>query len=99
MGESMSEHKANAGVNLVKIIELMNQMFYKQKGLLSFFLKKQDNSSDFKADFMMASDYSGPLLKYFMNPETFLNIQHRFISDYMRLTECFMSNFIGCIEP
>ncbi len=95
----MPEKKTNAGVNLVKIIELMNQMFYKQKGLLSFFLKKQSSSSDIKADFMMASDYSGPLLKYFMNPETFLNIQHRFISDYMRLTECFMSNFIGGIEP
>ncbi len=99
MGASMPEKKTNAGVNLVKIIELMNQMLYKQKGLLSFFLKKQNFAADLKKDLMMATDYSEPLMKYFLNPEKILDVQQRFISDYMRLTECFMSNLIGGIEP
>jgi len=73
----MSETKSNAGVNLVKIIELMNQMIHKQQGLLSFFMNKQTLASDFKKDWMMLTDYSEPVMKYFLDPEKFLDVQQR----------------------
>jgi len=95
----MPEKKAHAGFNVVKVNELMTQMLSKQRGILSLFLKKFASSKDLAKDYFIASDYSELLMKYFFNPDNLIKAQQRFISDYMKLAECFIDNFIGEAEP